>query len=364
MPSQPIGRNAKCPCGSGKKYKQCCLKKDSEFREDEDGMIPRIIPMSDELGDALADRIDQMSVELGRDPQPDDALFPNHLEHTEHQMVEAMKAAGVDPALIYAFEETGLIVSEENQDIISGKDFAEWESAVGRYRSRHGQSAFEYPIGTVAIYGPDDKLTTKIVASVIRSADSEPILERFVGTGITEDPAVQDKISTFFADHGVTQVAATDQNMGCPHEEGEDFPEGEDCPFCPFWKGKQGSAAMLDNDEPTAEQAGMLMQMLQNMAPDAASELVNLVQQCDSEDEFVNMIMVGPCPHCDSVDTEDCEDDPEIDDPTIGRCSNCGQLWCCDCEETFDNAALAAAHDCPFWESLEDGDDEIDDEPF
>ena len=29
--------------------------------------------------------------------------------------------------------------------------------------------------------------------------------------------------------------------MGCPHEEGEDFPLGEDCPFCPFWKGKQGS---------------------------------------------------------------------------------------------------------------------------
>lgn len=35
---------------------------------------------------------------------------------------------------------------------------------------------------------------------------------------------------------------ATDGNIGCPHEEGEDFPSGEDCPFCPFWKGKQGSA--------------------------------------------------------------------------------------------------------------------------
>ncbi|WP_426807395.1 SEC-C metal-binding domain-containing protein [Streptococcus anginosus] len=22
-----IGRNEKCPCGSGKKYKKCCLKK-------------------------------------------------------------------------------------------------------------------------------------------------------------------------------------------------------------------------------------------------------------------------------------------------------------------------------------------------
>ena len=27
-------------------------------------------------------------------------------------------------------------------------------------------------------------------------------------------------------------------NMGCPREEGEDFPMGGDCPFCPFWKGK------------------------------------------------------------------------------------------------------------------------------
>jgi hypothetical protein len=34
---------------------------------------------------------------------------------------------------------------------------------------------------------------------------------------------------------------ATDRNRGCPHEEGEDFPHGEDCPFCPFWRGKQGS---------------------------------------------------------------------------------------------------------------------------
>jgi hypothetical protein len=33
----------------------------------------------------------------------------------------------------------------------------------------------------------------------------------------------------------------SDGNMGCPHEEGLDFPVGEDCPFCPFWKGKQGN---------------------------------------------------------------------------------------------------------------------------
>ena len=30
--SQKIGRNAPCPCGSGKKYKQCCLKKPASER--------------------------------------------------------------------------------------------------------------------------------------------------------------------------------------------------------------------------------------------------------------------------------------------------------------------------------------------
>ena len=340
------------------------MKKEYEFHEDQDGTIRRVIPMSDELGDAFAERIDQMSAELGRDPEPDDALFPDHLEHAEHQMVEAMKTAGIDPAMIYAFEETGLIVSEDNQDMISDKELAEWESAIERYRSRDEPTACEYPIGTVAMYGPDDQTTTKIVASVITSADSEPILERFVGTNIADDPSVRDKISTFFADRGVTRVAATDQNMGCPHEEGEDFPEGEDCPFCPFWKGKQGSAAMLDHGEPSPAQAEMLIQMFRNIDPDAASELVNLTDQCESEDDFVNMIMVGPCPNCESVDTSDCEDDPAIDDPTIGVCNDCGLRWCCDCDETFENTASAAAHDCPFWNSLDGGEEPGLDDPF
>lgn len=30
---QKVGRNDPCPCGSGKKYKKCCLKKDSLFRQ-------------------------------------------------------------------------------------------------------------------------------------------------------------------------------------------------------------------------------------------------------------------------------------------------------------------------------------------
>jgi hypothetical protein len=99
----------------------------------------------------------------------------------------------------------------------------------------------KFPIGTVALYGPDDRITTKIVAGVVKREGAEAIVERWVGTSIKENPKVQRKIQEFFARHGVKSVVATDANFGCPHEEGLDFPSGEDCPFCPFWAGKQGS---------------------------------------------------------------------------------------------------------------------------
>src|SRR3954451_1177993 len=99
----------------------------------------------------------------------------------------------------------------------------------------------EYPIGTVALYGPDDKTTTKIAAGVITSPNVEPIIERWVATDVTTNPRIQQEMKDFFAKHGVKSVAISERNMGCPHEEGEDFLEGTDCPFCPFWAGKQCS---------------------------------------------------------------------------------------------------------------------------
>ena len=106
----------------------------------------------------------------------------------------------------------------------------------GRQRDRP-----EFPIGTVALYGPDNLTTTKIAAAVIMKPNAEPILRRWVATDVTTNPKFQQEIQDFFKEHGVKSVAATSENMGCPHEEGEDFPLGEDCPLCPFWAGKQGS---------------------------------------------------------------------------------------------------------------------------
>lgn len=103
------------------------------------------------------------------------------------------------------------------------------------------QSGPEYPIGTVALYGPDDKTTTKIAAGVILHHGAEALIQRWVATDVATSPKVRQEMNEFFLQHGVKSVAMSEGNMGCPHEEGLDFHDGEDCPFCPFWKGKQGS---------------------------------------------------------------------------------------------------------------------------
>ena len=89
--------------------------------------------------------------------------------------------------------------------------------------------------------GPDDQSTTKIAAGVIMHATAEPIVQRWVATDVITNPKVQKEMQAFFKKHGVKSVAMSDGNIGCPHEEGKDFPVGEDCPFCPFWMGKHGS---------------------------------------------------------------------------------------------------------------------------
>jgi hypothetical protein len=96
---------------------------------------------------------------------------------------------------------------------------------------------------SAALYGPDDKTTTQIVAGVILYQGAEPILKRWVVTNVMENPKVQREMDRFFKKHGVETVGMSDGNMGCPHEEGKDFPVGGDCPLCPWWKGKQGSGA-------------------------------------------------------------------------------------------------------------------------
>ena len=46
------------------------------------------------------------------------------------------------------------------------------------------------------------------------------------------------RIDTLVKEWGAKSVVMPSAIIGCPHEEGIDYPEGESCPECPFWENR------------------------------------------------------------------------------------------------------------------------------
>jgi hypothetical protein len=103
-------------------------------------------------------------------------------------------------------------------------------------RSRRGFRG--YPVATVAFYGPDDQRATKVTVGIVSAEDTEADpLQRWVSEleDARADPRIVSQINEFIEAHGAKSVAMMDRIIGCPHEEGIDYPEGTSCPECPFW---------------------------------------------------------------------------------------------------------------------------------
>ena len=94
-----------------------------------------------------------------------------------------------------------------------------------------------YPVGTIAFYGPDDKHATKVVVGIVTKEDAEPeeMQRWFAEDDVRKDPAILEEVLEFIESNRVRSVVMIDQVIGCPHEEGVDYPEGQSCPRCPFW---------------------------------------------------------------------------------------------------------------------------------
>ena len=105
-----------------------------------------------------------------------------------------------------------------------------------RFRSR---ASGRYPVGTIAAYGPNNSLATKLVASVIeRPEQSDPSEMRTWTTAavdVRHDPVIAADVAHFLKQHGVKESVTADRIIGCPHQEGIDYPLGRTCPRCPFW---------------------------------------------------------------------------------------------------------------------------------
>jgi len=77
-----------------------------------------------------------------------------------------------------------------------------------------------YPIATIAFYGPNDKLATKVAVSIIPTENHEPdLLERWFsdsGLDVRHDPAIGEQVVAFLKTHAVRSTVVADGIIGCP----------------------------------------------------------------------------------------------------------------------------------------------------
>jgi len=107
----------------------------------------RSIPMNDEMIEALKQQKENFETNFGRAPGPNDPVFFNPGSDVPEPMLEqqiaeyeaavgdAMRKVGVDPAVIYAFEQTGFFATEENWSLLGEQKRKEWRDAIAEYEA-------------------------------------------------------------------------------------------------------------------------------------------------------------------------------------------------------------------------------------
>jgi hypothetical protein len=84
-----------------------------------------------------------------------------------------------------------------------------------------------YPLATIAFYGPNDQRASKVVVAILEENQADPLtLERWFSEDqdVRNDPAIAHHILAFLEQHGAKSVTMADRILGCPHEEGVDYP--------------------------------------------------------------------------------------------------------------------------------------------
>jgi len=104
------------------------------------------VEIGPDLNDMMERQLQAFRKKFGRDPGPTDPIFfdpdkdqpePYDQAKFHRQVLDVMKAADLPGHLVYAWEKTGLMVTEDNRVLLSKKDLREWDEAIEEYWRLH-----------------------------------------------------------------------------------------------------------------------------------------------------------------------------------------------------------------------------------
>jgi hypothetical protein len=105
-----------------------------------------------------------------------------------------------------------------------------------------------YPVASVAYYGPTAERATKVAVGItlVEGAEAGP-LERWYSNqeDARSNASIVEEIVHFLQKFNVKSVVMPDKILGCPHEEGIDYPDGEQCMACPYWLNRDRFTGLL-----------------------------------------------------------------------------------------------------------------------
>jgi hypothetical protein len=107
-------------------------------------------------------------------------------------------------------------------------------------RATHPSRA-KYPFATISAYGPDNRRATKLVVGILRHAGQQQAAPMRTwstdASDVRHDPVIAAELADWLRGQEIKDTLSFDWIIGCPHEEGIDYPIGRTCQQCPFWTG-------------------------------------------------------------------------------------------------------------------------------
>ena len=106
------------------------------------------IALNRETAEIIAEQKKLFRKRFGREPGPDDPLFfeprvavPQFLSNAStdevwKSLLQAAGDSGIDPAVVYAMNKTGRIVTETSLKFLTDSDLQEWSDAVDEYNRK------------------------------------------------------------------------------------------------------------------------------------------------------------------------------------------------------------------------------------